>query len=63
MVRGGRINYEITTLKRDSEFFTKAGLKYFILGAFSSGIVLFGCSMIYGFTGDTTLRTCSAYLY
>lgn len=43
----------IAASKRDSEFSTEAGLKYFILGAFSSGILLFGCSMIYGFTGVT----------
>ena len=34
-------------------FSTEAGLKYFLLGAFSSGILLFGCSLIYGFTGIT----------
>nr|YP_010890608.1 NADH dehydrogenase subunit 2 [Lycopodium japonicum]WJK71467.1 NADH dehydrogenase subunit 2 [Lycopodium japonicum] len=45
--------YVIAASKRDSEFSTEAGLKYFILGAFSSGILLFGCSMIYGFTGVT----------
>ena len=39
--------------KRDSEFSTEAGLKYFLLGAFSSGLLLFGCSLIYGFTGIT----------
>src|SRR3990167_5982119 len=30
---------------------SEAGLKYFILGSFSSGLFLFGCSLIYGFTG------------
>ena len=39
--------------KRNSEFSTEAGLKYFLLGAFSSGLLLFGCSLIYGFTGVT----------
>ncbi len=48
--------YVIAKLKKDSEFSTKAGLKYFILGAFSSGILLFGCFMIYGFTKLPTLR-------
>ena len=38
---------------RSSEFSTEAGLKYFLLGAFSSGILLFGISLIYGFTGIT----------
>ena len=45
--------YVLAASQRNSEFSTEAGLKYFILGAFSSGILLFGCSMIYGFTGMT----------
>lgn len=45
--------YVLAASKRNSEFSTEAGLKYFILGAFSSGILLFGCSLIYGFTGIT----------
>ena len=43
----------IAAVKRNSEFSTEAGLKYFLLGAFSSGLLLFGCSLIYGFTGVT----------
>ena len=43
--------YVLAASKRDSEFSTEAGIKYFLLGAFSSGILLFGCSLIYGFTG------------
>ena len=45
--------YVIAAIKRNSEFSTEAGLKYFLLGAFSSGLLLFGCSLIYGFTGVT----------
>lgn len=45
--------YVMAASKRNSEFSTEAGLKYFLLGAFSSGILLFGCSLIYGFTGIT----------
>ena len=45
--------YVMAALKRNSEFSTEAGLKYFLLGAFSSGLLLFGCSLIYGFTGCT----------
>jgi len=45
--------YVLAALKRNSEFSTEAGLKYFLLGAFSSGLLLFGCSLIYGFTGAT----------
>ena len=45
--------YVVAAIKRNSEFSTEAGLKYFLLGAFSSGLLLFGCSLIYGFTGVT----------
>nr|UIF91913.1 NADH dehydrogenase subunit 2 [Crocus sativus] len=45
--------YVIAASKRKSEFSTEAGSKYLILGAFSSGILLFGCDMIYGSTGAT----------
>ena len=45
--------YVMAAAKRDSEFSTEAGLKYFLLGAFSSGLLLWGCSMIYGLTGLT----------
>nr|WRW54038.1 NADH dehydrogenase subunit 2 [Mesembryanthemum crystallinum] len=45
--------YVLAASKRKSEFSTEAGSKYLILGAFSSGILLFGCSMIYGSTGAT----------
>jgi len=45
--------YVLAAIKRNSEFSTEAGLKFFLLGAFSSGLLLFGCSLIYGFTGVT----------
>jgi proton-translocating NADH-quinone oxidoreductase chain N len=47
--------YTLAAFKRKSAFSTEAGLKYFILGAFSSGLILFGSSLIYGFTGVTNL--------
>jgi NADH-quinone oxidoreductase subunit N len=47
--------YVLATIKRHSRFSTEAGLKYFVLGAFSSGILLFGMSLFYGFTGITNL--------
>lgn len=47
--------YILAAIKVFSNFSTEAGLKYFILGAFSSGILLFGCSLIYGFCGTTNL--------
>lgn len=45
--------YVIAAFKRDSLRSTEAGLKYFVLGALSSGMLLYGCSLIYGFTGNT----------
>ena len=45
--------YILSTFKKESAFSTEAGLKYFIIGAFSSGFFLFGCSLIYGFSGTT----------
>jgi NADH-quinone oxidoreductase subunit N len=45
--------YVIASFKRDSLRSTEAGLKYFVLGALSSGMLLYGCSLIYGFTGAT----------
>ena len=46
--------YVIAAFNRDSTRSSEAGLKYFVLGALSSGMLLYGCSMIYGFTGTTT---------
>nr|YP_009485491.1 NADH dehydrogenase subunit 2 [Melosira undulata]AVR57555.1 NADH dehydrogenase subunit 2 [Melosira undulata] len=45
--------YLLAAYKKNSIFSTKAGLKYFILGAFSSCMFLFGSSLIYGFSGTT----------
>ena len=42
--------YVIAASKQDSEFSTEAGLKYFVLGAFASGILLFGCTMTVSYT-------------
>jgi NADH-quinone oxidoreductase subunit N len=41
-------------LRRDAVRSSEAGLKYFVLGALSSGMLLYGCSLIYGFTGSTS---------
>jgi NADH-quinone oxidoreductase subunit N len=43
--------YVIAAIDRDNVRSTEAGLKYFVLGALSSGMLLYGCSLIYGFTG------------
>jgi NADH-quinone oxidoreductase subunit N len=45
--------YVIAAFRRDSERSTEAGLKYFVLGALSSGMLLYGASMVYGFAGTT----------
>lgn len=45
--------YVLASLRRDSEKSTEAGLKYFVLGALSSGVLLYGASLIYGFAGTT----------
>ena len=45
--------YVIAAINRDSTRSTEAGLKYFVLGALSSGFLLYGMSLIYGFTGHT----------
>ncbi len=45
--------YVLASIRRDSELATEAGLKYFVLGALSSGILLFGSSLVYGFVGST----------
>lgn len=45
--------YVVASLRRDSVKSTEAGLKYFVLGALSSGILLYGASLTYGFTGTT----------
>ncbi len=44
--------YVLTALRRNNRRASEAGLKYFMLGALSSGILLYGCSLIYGFTGS-----------
>ena len=43
--------YVLAAFKRDSQRATEAGLKYFVLGALASGMLLYGASLIYGFTG------------
>jgi NADH-quinone oxidoreductase subunit N len=43
--------YVVAAFDRDNPRSTEAGLKYFVLGALSSGMLLYGASMVYGFTG------------
>ena len=47
--------YVMAAMRRDNPAATEAGLKYFVLGALSSGMLLYGASLIYGFTGQTQL--------
>jgi NADH-quinone oxidoreductase subunit N len=46
--------YVVAAIDRDNVRSTEAGLKYFVLGALSSGMLLYGCSLIYGFTGTVS---------
>ncbi|MEO1206194.1 MAG: NADH-quinone oxidoreductase subunit NuoN [Pseudomonadota bacterium] len=46
--------YVMAAIKRDNVRSSEAGLKYFVLGALSSGMLLYGASLIYGFTGSTS---------
>jgi NADH-quinone oxidoreductase subunit N len=46
--------YVVAAIDRDSARSSEAGLKYFILGALSSGMLLYGASLVYGFTGTVT---------
>ena len=45
--------YVLVSFNRDSYRSTEAGLKYFVLSALSSGLLLYGCSLIYGFSNST----------
>lgn len=45
--------YVLASFARDDERSSEAGLKYFVLGALASGILLYGMSLLYGFTGTT----------
>jgi NADH-quinone oxidoreductase subunit N len=46
--------YVMAAIQRDSVRSTEAGLKYFVLGALSSGMLLYGASLVYGFTGTVS---------
>ncbi len=51
--------YVLATFDRDQLKSSEAGLKYFVLSALSSGLLLYGCSLIYGFTGSTNFSVIS----
>ena len=54
--------YILASFKREELRSTEAGLKYFILSALASGLLLYGCSLIYGFTGSTNFEVISTNL-
>ena len=54
--------YVLATFNRDQIKSSEAGLKYFVLSALSSGLLLYGCSLIYGFTGSTNFNIISTQL-
>ena len=52
--------YVVAASHRDNAKSTEAGLKYFVLGALSSGMLLYGASLIYGFTGTVSFAGIAA---
>ena len=55
--------YVLAAFRRDDPRASEAGLKYFILGALSSGILLYGASLIYGFAGSTKFTDIAAAVH
>ncbi|MBL6958043.1 MAG: NADH-quinone oxidoreductase subunit NuoN [Rhodospirillales bacterium] len=55
--------YVIATFQRDDTRSTEAGLKYFVLGAVASGMLLYGSSLIYGFTGTTDFQALASLFH
>lgn len=54
--------YILATIDRDNIRSTESGIKYFVLSALSSGLLLYGCSLLYGFTGTTNFNLISSQL-
>ena len=54
--------YVVAAINRDDAKSSEAGLKYFVLGALSSGLLLYGASLVYGFTGTTSFTAIAAAL-
>jgi len=55
-------SYILATIKRNGQYSTEAGIKYFLLGAVSSGILLFGSSLLYALTGETTFQGLATFM-
>ncbi|MDG1286839.1 MAG: NADH-quinone oxidoreductase subunit NuoN [Rickettsiales bacterium] len=54
--------YVLTAYHRDDRMATEAGMKYFVLGSLASGLILFGISYLYGFTGTTNFMAMGEFL-
>ncbi len=54
--------YILATIDRDNLRSTESGIKYFVLSALSSGLLLYGCSLLYGFTGSTNFEMIAGQL-
>ncbi len=54
--------YVLASYNRDDEHSSEAGLKYFVLGALASGLLLYGVSLVYGFAGSTDFTAIAAAL-
>ncbi len=54
--------YVVAAMNRDNAKSSEAGLKYFVLGALSSGMLLYGMSLVYGFTGTVNFQGIAAAL-
>lgn len=53
--------YVLATMDKVGQFSTEAGLKYFLLGALSSALLLFGFAILYGVTGETSFEGLQYY--
>ena len=51
--------YVLASFNRDNILSSESGIKYFVLSALSSGLLLYGCSLIYGFSGSTNFQIIS----
>jgi NADH-quinone oxidoreductase subunit N len=52
--------YVLAAFHRDTIRSAEAGLKYFVLGALASGVLLYGATLVYGFTGTTSFEKLAA---